>query len=241
MASALSIRSLVYGLVWAGTLHLCYQLGATGALSWSLFLPESMTILLGCVSGSLFDGLSRRYHWLLPALGLALLHAELAAWIGYHGPLALKLIPPALLASTLAAFFAQKTREPKEIGTGRLLQLLMIGCLIAFQPMLGNNSSGFNSVSTYHRTTSPDGLWAARVKRGGPLFGSRVDAIVVRPNRDWFGLFTVRIAEEPFQDITDLRWVTPQKLLALSARGDASQKDRHGLRLTILPAMAGDP
>ena len=215
MLSALSARSLAYGLVWAGALHLSYQLAATGALSWRLLLPDSLALLLGFVSGGLFDWLSQKHHWLLPAILLGVLHVELVAWIGQHGPLALKLIPPTLLASILAPVIARRVREPEEIGFGYAVKLLTLALVLFVPKMFGDNSSGLNTVYTTHRTTSPDGLWAARVKRGGPFLGPQVDAVVARPNRDWFGLFTLRIAEAPYKSIEGLRWSDRRTLVSI--------------------------
>jgi branched-subunit amino acid transport protein len=231
MLSALSARSLVYGLVWAGTLRFSFQLAATGAVSGRLLLPDSLALLLGFVSGGLFDWLSRKYHWLLPAILLGLLHIELVAWIGQHGPLALQLLPPTILTSIFAPIVARRVREPKpEELWPSLAKLLAITFVLIGPKMFGDNMSGLNTVHTMHRTTSPDGLWAARVKRGGPLFGPQVDAVVARPDRDWFGLFTLRIAEAPLNSIEGLRWSDDRTLVSI---GEPLEKSLPlGLRLT---------
>ena len=162
---------------------------------------------------------------------LGLLHVELVAWIGQHGPLALKLIPPTLLASILAPVVARRVREPKpEEVWPSLAKLLAITFVLIGPKMFGDNMSGLNTVYTTHRTTSPDGLWAARVKRGGPVFGPQVDTVVARPNRDWFGLFTLRIAEAPLNSIEGLRWSDSRTLVSI---GEPLGKSLPlGLRLT---------
>ncbi len=72
--------------------------------------------------------------------------------------------------------------------------------------LFGSTMSGGNTISTQLRSTSPDGVWATRVKRGGMLLGSQSDTVIVRPERDYLSVCMIRVARAPIRSVTKLSW-----------------------------------
>lgn len=208
MGALLPLRATVYALVWAEVLQITYRLMVGGSLSWGSLIPSSSGLLIGFLSGVAFSWLQARYHWLLTALGLALLQAELVAWIGQYGSILGTLIPPTLLAAVAASVAAHRLSAPRNDFQIELYKLLTVSPTLIFliPGFFGDQASTLNTVSTHHRTYSPDNAWVARVKRGGPLLSSQSDTVIMRLDRDWGSLFALRLGEYPVRSVTQLRW-----------------------------------
>lgn len=221
MSALLPLRATVYAIVWAEVLQLTYRIMVGDPLSWRALVPSSSGLIIGFLSGLAFAWLRGRYHWLLAALGIALLQAEMAAWVGHYGSILSVMLPSTLLAALAASLAAHRLRKPENDLQIELYKLLTVSPTLIFliPGCFGDYASAFNTISTHHRTASPDKAWVARVKRGGPLLGSQTDTVMMRLDRDWGGLFAVRLGEYPIRSVTKLRWADPTTVSACVVDG----------------------
>ena len=114
MGALLPLRATVYAFVWAEVLQITYRLMVGDPFAWRSLVPSSSGLIIGFLSGVAFAWLQTRYHWLLTALAIALLQAEMVAWVGHYGDILGTLLPPTLLAALAASLAAHESKTRPE-------------------------------------------------------------------------------------------------------------------------------